>query len=81
MTGFTLALLAHTHPHARTLMHLRPVGCQHVKLTGDDGRQAEDVGEAAVDWLVRGIFQQVVTWMEGRRKKTHQKERMEKKQS
>lgn len=54
------------------------MGRQHVKLTGDDGRQAEDVGEAAVDWLVRGIFQEVVTWMEGGRKKTHQKERMKK---
>lgn len=51
-----------------------------MKLTGDDGRQAEDVREAAVDWLVRGIFQEVVTWMEGgRKKKTHEKERMKKK--
>lgn len=69
---------AHARTRTCTLPHLRPVGRQHVKLTGDDGRQAEDVGEAAVDWLVRGIFQEVVTWMEGGRKKKTSKREDEK---
>lgn len=70
---------AHARTRTCTLAHLRPVGRQHVTLTRDDGRQAEDVGEAAVDWLVRGIFQEVVTWMEGGRKKKTSKREDEKK--